>query len=532
MRAIAPHWQAQKASWGEAVCLFEDLASPAMWLCRLVAAMERENVHQSLPEPVIQLLTSSVATFLKAAKAAGISVDYVLPCDFTNVPAVWRPAARVLPAATSFLLPRMAAASKQQGTPSMLLSAARALDATLGLSQHRDPELCPLMVLGSCHTATLVSKMLAELLHCSGPATTRFDSHYAVGMLSSYAAYLSTEIAFRADQGYKGAPFGSAQLRDLLARPLLQLLHSPLLDTLAALQHVMVDKIALQRVWESSAGASICERHQTLLGSTESDAVVSRTAMQVGHSFDIAGFNIQTLHPPSHLLTCWRQAFTRNTGGICILRLNLVTVCVCRVASLPLHCSHCMQRSSASALIISSSHAPASLACCRMFGMPTAAAVKPGTLKAVCMSLTRPGVTAAPAPGCPPRWTSRSCPRQRRGRVRPRCCEHSGRWRAGYGPNILHWRRSMAAVDAAAPPTPTGRCFRQSCCQHPQQMAALLLHHPAAAGARGCGASTPPAPTWRGPASWRSRRTRAAGAAGCGTAALNARRRAGGMGTG
>ena len=50
-------------------------------------------------------------------------------------------------------------------------------------------------------------------------------------------------------------------------------------------------------------------------------------------------------------------------------------------------------------------------------------------------------------------------------------------------------------------------------------------------GVRPCGASIPPAPTWRGPASWRSRRTRAVGAAGCVTAAVSARRRAGGAAT-
>ena len=328
MRMIAPHWQAQKARWGEASCLFEDLACPANLLSQSATIMSEGEGAKSVPEPVIQLLASSVATFLKAAKAAGIGVDFVLPCNFVNVAAAWQPAARVSPAAISLLIPRMAAASRQQGAQSTLLGAARALDAisllprmagvssqqgasptlldasraldaTLGLSQHRDPELCPLMVLGSCHTATLVSKMLAELLHCSGPATTRFDAHYAVGTLSSYAAYLSTEIAFSAGQGCEGAPSCSAQLRDLLTRPLLHLLHSPLLDTLVALQHIMVKKTPLQQFWESTAGASIvCQRRLT---SIEPDTMDSRTAMMVGHTLTMMVGHTYDYDGGSHL---------------------------------------------------------------------------------------------------------------------------------------------------------------------------------------------------------------------------------------
>ena len=269
MRAIAPHWEAQKASWGEAACLFESLTFPAIWLCQL-AAIEGEGV-QPLPEPVIQLLASSVATILKAARVTVLKPDFTLPYKFLSM-------IDKLPAAISLLLPRIAEGSNSpQGASSKLSYANRAMEAILVMSECSKPELCLLMVLGSCHATTLVTRTSAELLHCSEPGTTRRAAHLAVGDLSCYAAALSSEITYRASQGYERTPSGSAQLRDLLARPLLRLLHSPLLDTLVALQHVMVEESfpGLQRGWESSARKYIYPLNpRDPSSSTELDAMV------------------------------------------------------------------------------------------------------------------------------------------------------------------------------------------------------------------------------------------------------------------
>ena len=76
MREIAPLWRAQKASWGETAFLFERLASPATWLCQLATSMGKDS--KPVPEPVLQLLASSVATVLKAARVTGVSADFLL----------------------------------------------------------------------------------------------------------------------------------------------------------------------------------------------------------------------------------------------------------------------------------------------------------------------------------------------------------------------------------------------------------------------------------------------------------------------
>ena len=271
---IAPHWQTLGAGWGEAVSalLFRLVSFPVSWICQLEVD-ESEDAQPVLPEPIIQLLASSVATLLKAARVAGFHADFLLPSCFVNIfSALLRPTScgRMHAAIISLLLPRMAGAASasriagaascipQQGASSSLFCAGRAVDIVLQMSLCGNYETVPLMLLlGSLHMTTITNRASAELLHCSGPATKRGDAHFVVGMLSGYAAYFSTHIAFGASQGCgSAAPSGSAELRDLLARPLLHLLHSPLLDSLVALQHVMVEEgsLALQRGWESSAG--------------------------------------------------------------------------------------------------------------------------------------------------------------------------------------------------------------------------------------------------------------------------------------
>ena len=285
LRVIAPHWQALRAGWGEAAAIrsvFRSITFPVNWLCQL-AASEREDAQSVLPEPVIRLLASCVATILKASRVAGFHADFLLPSCFVNIPVLRRPTSGMMHAAVCLILPRMAGAvsvpriqggssgapgasssargsgssAAQGAASSSLICASRAVDIVLRMSQCGNYETAPLMLLlGSLHMTTIVNRASSELLHCSEPATKREDAHFVVGTLSCYAAYLSTHIAFGASQGCDGGAYsGSAELRDLLARPLLHLLHSPLLNTLVALQHVMVEEgsLGLQRGWESSS---------------------------------------------------------------------------------------------------------------------------------------------------------------------------------------------------------------------------------------------------------------------------------------
>ena len=261
MRAIAPHWQAQKASWGEAADLFERLAAPAIWLCRQLAAIESKNAH-SYPEPLIRLLASSAATVLKAARAANITDELKLPWLFAKM---LRESTALRPVQTSFLLiPRMAAGAcgPLQGALPTLCCANRVVASALDLSQCGGPDHYPLLVLGSCHMLNLANKALAVLQHCSGPTATRRYAHLALGNVSRHSVLLSTLIYNYAARDCKGDPYVSVdELHSLLSSSLCRLLYSPLLDSLVALQHVMTGNFPLQQLWESSSGASICLAH-------------------------------------------------------------------------------------------------------------------------------------------------------------------------------------------------------------------------------------------------------------------------------
>ena len=69
----------------------------------------------------------------------------------------------------------------------------------------------------------------------------RSNMHQAIGSLGGFACILASLVRLLVTRGCDGAPVGSPQLRDMLARPVFQLLSSPLLDLLARMQHVPVD---------------------------------------------------------------------------------------------------------------------------------------------------------------------------------------------------------------------------------------------------------------------------------------------------
>ena len=286
MRAIAPRWQAQEASWGEAAVSFERLTTPAIWLCQQFSDAKIEDAPP-LPEPLVRLLASSIATVLKAARVAGINDEFKLPWLFVRIPALWQSAA-MPPETTFFLIPRMAGASLLQGASPTLRCASCVVESALDLSHCGGAEHYHLLVLGSCHMVTLLNVVTAVLQRCSGPTANRHYGHVTLGNISRYAAHLSCLIFDNAMRYCEGGPRVSAEMHSMLSCSLRNLLHSPLLDALVALQHVMVGSFPVQRHWETSRGASICLTHLPPT-SMEADAMDSKVAMQVGHCWSHLG---------------------------------------------------------------------------------------------------------------------------------------------------------------------------------------------------------------------------------------------------
>ena len=142
---------------------------------------------------------------------------------------------------------------------------------------------CPeqsLRLLTSCHVMKLVR---ASVLADSDAGRTRSEVHQDISSLAELA-FTAARLAFQlVTLGCEGAPPGSQQLRSLLARPLLQLLGSPLLDMLAGLQHVPV---SLEAAGVNLA-SSLCPPcgHIPLRQTPETmqpDADDTKLAMQVG----------------------------------------------------------------------------------------------------------------------------------------------------------------------------------------------------------------------------------------------------------
>ena len=149
--------------------------------------------------------------------------------------------AAAAPAMICFLLPRLAALLSE-GTATR----ARDIDALgylLRYSTQWSPERS-LRLLASCHVMKLVRSALNALLAVTGDNVSGggcVGTCNVIGTLGEFTCVVA-HLAFQlVTQGCSGAPVGSPQLRDMLARPLLQLLGSPLLlDLLARLQHVPV----------------------------------------------------------------------------------------------------------------------------------------------------------------------------------------------------------------------------------------------------------------------------------------------------
>ena len=101
-----------------------------------------------------------------------------------------------------------------------------------------------LRLLTSCHTMRLMLgpyNSLLEVMDSSSGRSSASDLRRGIGELGDFACTVARRIFELVCHGSNRAPVGSPQLRDLLARPLLQLLGSPLMDLLARMQHVPVD---------------------------------------------------------------------------------------------------------------------------------------------------------------------------------------------------------------------------------------------------------------------------------------------------
>ena len=305
IRAISPRSSSSSSSSG--VCssdTVQQLFHSVGWLSPVVEA-RAEASGAAATVALLRILTSFAASSLKTG--AHHSLDYraarntailqVLRCWGSCWLALCpergeaRPAgeqaaeaaARAsVPAVICLLLPRLAASSPAGST------AARAIHALSYLLTNClkcDPDLS-LGLLTSCYAMKLVHGSLLVVTGVSACTVSSSSSKHSsytcqdIGWMGDFAcavAYLAHRLV---TEGCSGAPVGSAQLRSLLARPLLQLLRSPLLDLLARLQHVPVDASAaavLPSGFSLPCGPS--PLHQ-MLETMQSDADDAKLAMQ------------------------------------------------------------------------------------------------------------------------------------------------------------------------------------------------------------------------------------------------------------
>ena len=275
---MAPLWRAQQAGWGAAAVLFQRLALPARWLCQ---TLRNAKEVSALPVPVVRLVVSSVSTVFKAAQVAGMDPSNVV-YSFTQIQALCGSASGWPHTIVSLLLPRNAAVFSGEAAGT-LLGAAIPLDFGRAMS-HCDDAGCEvakriLLWLSSSPMSILSGRLAVCMSSCYGPAT-REHSHYAVGGLCAYASDISLTSGIIAINGCEGAPPGSDELRDLLAQPFLRLLGSPLLDLLAALQHVVM--VAISGFCDQGLPRASIPPVHLLPASLNPDARGSEVAMQVG----------------------------------------------------------------------------------------------------------------------------------------------------------------------------------------------------------------------------------------------------------
>ena len=265
LRAVT-HWECYDPF--DPVCrIFRRSAS---WLCHDLAEGGRGSGAQ-VTLPLLRLLASHAASTLKVAQhcavfdVALVSMQ-VSSCWQALIPELngkgeemrngpltapeMEAIAAAAPAVICLLLPRLASLSSMGSAgaahpPRGSLKDPPQLKALFFLMTCLD--FCPartLRLLTSCHTMRLVLGPYGSLLEVMDSCSDRSaasDLRQGIGELGDFACAVACRIFELVCHGSDGAPVGSPQLRDLLARPLLQLLCSPLLDLLGRMQHIPVD---------------------------------------------------------------------------------------------------------------------------------------------------------------------------------------------------------------------------------------------------------------------------------------------------
>ena len=266
LRAISLHWERlEERGWGS---LAVGICSPA------ARAMDKCDVSPSSAMwtgpsavPLLQLMTSHVATLLKAdaghedpltgsgsvlqmINLQKISKALALLLD---IPDTRREITEARTSVFFLLAPRMAClarAAVSRAAASSGADKAEALIQAAGfLSLVRacfGPQLCPRLYLAAFSSHRVLDSLFGIVEEAEQAAQL---SRGDMLELSNCSALSTVSFAARvhrlASCGCEEAPAGSAQLRDLLAQPVLSLLGSPLLDQLAMLQHALTVLVPL-----------------------------------------------------------------------------------------------------------------------------------------------------------------------------------------------------------------------------------------------------------------------------------------------
>ena len=303
LREVAPHWSKLEAGGRSSAPLCTCLGATSL-LASLVhekplEAWKAEDTSALL----LQLLTSNTASLLKlcwhSGRSEGVVMnkgliflhDIALRCS--DLGPACSHAVMVAGPAIFFLLAPRHIAYALHAAPSWSANRAsgcchpRLVDAisvsfwlhwmvTPCCSLIPNPRLSLLALTAQPMTALL--RLVMDEVNQSPEWVTPKQYDGVITALSSYAEIVVSRVHLLASHGCEEAPVGSAQLRDLLAQPVLYLLGSPLLDRMTMLQHAPTTL-----TW-------VAQYHPRLIPPLNRPDDVEIAGCQVG--------NIYSCHPP------------------------------------------------------------------------------------------------------------------------------------------------------------------------------------------------------------------------------------------
>ena len=267
LRAISPHWERlEERGWGGLaadVCL---LAACTMGdKCDLGPSSKVWTGASAIP--LLQLMTSLTATHLKAAAVPTKRLDAFSSQQFVaqlqqiirpslSAPLTQATRQAVTEARTSIfflLVPRVAFLTRAAVSVAAASSGADKAEALIQASVYlplvttcSDIPLCPKLYLAAFSSNRVLNSLLGILEEAERAAwLSRGDMLRLSNCSARFTVCFAARVHHLASLGCEGAPVGSAQLRDLLAQPVLCLLESPLLDQLAMLQHALTVLVPL-----------------------------------------------------------------------------------------------------------------------------------------------------------------------------------------------------------------------------------------------------------------------------------------------